>query len=241
MAFYADFYLFTFDAEGKQHSNYTQKRAGRSVQFDLAGAVLVELTLHNRLKLSDDGKRLEVMDSSSLDNPLLDSALYFLAGHDARGDWLLEARIAGELGEAVNPELYVRDACIAGGWIQMREERRLFGSSTSPILTNQSQRAAVYDKLRAVISQNATPDPATAMLLLYLQVCSLTDQMVTRKEETALQNATDRLFPRWMPKRGNEIGLVDLAGVAPYSQAVLSPLIIGIGSGFSSYHIPSDR
>lgn len=241
MAFYEDFYLLTFDSEGKQHSNYTQRRAGRSVQFDLAGAVLVELALHNRLKLSEDGKRLELTDSSSLGNPLLDAALRFLAGHDARGDWLLEARVAGDLGTALNPESNVRDAWIHGGWIEAREERRLLGSSTSHVLMNRSQWAAVRDKLRAVILQNAASDPSTAMLMLYLQVCSLTDQMVTRKEEKALQDATDRLFPRWMPKRGDEIGLVDLAGVAPYSQAVLSPLIIGIGSGFSSYHLRIDQ
>jgi hypothetical protein len=241
MAFYEDFYLFTFDSEGKQHSTYTQRRAGRSVEFDLAGAVLVELALHNRLKLSDDGKRLEITDSSSLDNPILDGAMSFITEHRAGGDWLLEARVAGELGEALKPELYLRDACVTGGWIQAREERRLFGSSTSHILTNQSQRIMVRDRLRAVIFQNAAPDPATAMLLLYLQVCSLTDQLVTGKEEKALEDATDRLFPRWMPKRGDEIGLVDLAGVMPYSQAVLSPLIIGISSGFGSYYTALDH
>ena len=241
MAFYEDFFLFTFDSEGKQHSTYTQRRAGRSIEFDLAGAVLVELAIHNRLKLSEDGKRLDVTDPSSLGNPLLDAALRFLAEHDKRGDWLLESRIAGDLATALNPEAQLRDAWTAGGWIEAREERRLFGSSTSLVLMNRSQWVAVRDRLRAVIFQNAASDPTTAMLLLYLQVCTLTDQMVTRKEENALQDATDRLFPRWMPKRGDEIGLVDLAGVAPYSQAVLSPLIIGIGSGFGSYYTSLDH
>lgn len=185
MAFYDDFYLFTFDADGKQHRNYAGGRGGRNLNFDLAGAVLFELALYSRLQLSDDEKRLTVTDLSSLGNPILDEALQFVAGYDRRDNWLdyKYPHVAGDLGRTLNLETRLRDAWTAGGWIESREQRRLFGSSTIYVLANQTQWIAMRDKLRGVIFQNAAPDPATALLFFYLQLCWLMEYITSPKEK----------------------------------------------------------
>jgi hypothetical protein len=236
MACFEDFYLFTFDADGKQHSSYGGGRSNRSLQFDLAGAVLIDLAINNRLKLTEDGKHLTITNSSPLGNSILDEALHFIAGYDHGGDSVANLRVAGDLGEALQLETRLRDAWIAGGWIYPHEERRLFGSSTSHVLVNRTQRIALREKLRAVIFHSGATDPATIMLIIYLPVCWLSEQIVTPKEKNVLVAATEQLFPRWNRRSSPHTSTPDLQSVAAYSLEVLSAIFVAVASGFA--HAP---
>ncbi len=175
-----------------------------SLQCALAGAVLMDLALENRI--DTDLEQLILVDSTPVGDDLLDPTLARIAQATERHDtryWIQHtAQHADRIRERVLERLVDR------GILQRRDERLLwvFQSRRYPVVDGKADRE-VKLRIMAVLFSDEIPDPRDIVIVCLAEACGLFRELLSRRE---LEHATARI---------EQVRKLDLIGQA-VSQAV---------------------
>ncbi len=175
-----------------------------SLQCALAGAVLMDLALENRI--DTDLEQLILVDSTPVGDDLLDPTLARIAQATERHDtryWIQHtAQHANRIRERVLERLVER------GILQRRDERLLwvFQSRRYPVVDGKADRE-VKLRIMAVLLSDEIPDPRDIVIVCLAEACGLFRELLSRRE---LEHATARI---------EQVRKLDLIGQA-VSQAV---------------------
>ena len=175
-----------------------------SLQCALAGAVLMDLALENRI--DTDLEQLILVDSTPVGDDLLDPTLARIAQATERHDtryWIQHtAQHANRIRERVLERLVDR------GILQRRDERLLwvFQSRRYPVVDGKADRE-VKLRIMAVLFSDEIPDPRDIVIVCLAEACGLFRELLSRRE---LEHATARI---------EQVRKLDLIGQA-VSQAV---------------------
>ena len=170
-----------------------------SVRFALAGAVLMDLALENRIDTDLD--KLFTVDTTPLGDNLLDPTLVRIAEspktHDARY-WIENtAEYADEIREEALARLVERG-------VLRREDNRflwVFKSRRYPIIDGKAERE-VKLRLMEVLFSDEIPDPRDIVIICLADACDLFTELLSKRE---LERAA---------KRVEQVRRMDLIGQA---------------------------
>ncbi len=174
-----------------------------SMQHALAGAVLMDLALENRI--DTDPENLILVDSTPVGDSLLDPTLELIAAgeqHDARY-WVEQtARQADEIKELALARLIER------GVLEQHEERFLwvFRSRRYPLIDGREERE-VKLRILGVLLSDEIPDPRDIVIICLADACGILRHLLTKRE---LEGVSDRI---------EQVRKLDLIGQA-MSQAI---------------------
>jgi hypothetical protein len=116
-----------------------------ALDYGLAGAILMELAINDRLTI--DSKHLAVADSTSLDHPVLEDAHHAIEQSSKQRsvqDWVMRLpKAVGGLRQRLLDDL------VLGGVLAQREDRILY---IFPVTRYPEQQGAVEEDIRARIS-----------------------------------------------------------------------------------------
>ena len=145
------------------------------VRYALGGAVLMDLALENRI--DTDAHRLFLVDSTPVEDRLLDPVLAEIAGtaqtHDALY-WVEHAtRHADEIREAALERL-VRNAIL-----EMRDDRYLwiFGTRRYSVVDAEVERE-LKQRINAVLLSDVIPDPRDIVIVTLADGCGLVGHLL---------------------------------------------------------------
>ena len=161
-------------------------RTGMAAGLALAGAVLMELSLANRV--DNDGHRLILPSGAPTGEPVLDDSLRLLtleAPADSRSALMLLLR------EADSRRAAVLDRLVAAGLLQRERGGflRLFGDRY-PKTVGRPETDEVRARLRALAFSDDIPEPRDALLLGLVRSAGLLRLLFSADE---LDRARDRL------------------------------------------------
>lgn len=165
----------------------------RSLDYALAGALLMDLALQNRVDTdltcirhnpkeeSRDPLLLRVVDKQPTGDHLLDEALAEL-GHksDPRptGDWL---NFFFKDGKTIREHLVTQ--LVSRGIISIRETKRLlFFKSRSYSLPNTGELDKIKSRMRDLVLSDEIPDPREAVLVGLANACGLFSEIFSPEE-----------------------------------------------------------
>ncbi|MGZ4501749.1 MAG: GOLPH3/VPS74 family protein [Nocardioidaceae bacterium] len=150
--------------------------ASEQVDIALGGALLVELSLSERVALDERG-RVRVADAVPTGDPLLEHALEVVAGRQGKKP----GSVVGPLGKKVRPALYER--LVEGGLLRKGKGKvlGLFPVRTWPAL-DVHHEAAVRDAVTQALVVGTTPEPRTAALIGLLRATRATHKVVPPKD-----------------------------------------------------------
>ncbi len=158
-----------------------------SLQCALAGAVLMDLALENRI--DTDLEQLVLVDSSPVGDDLLDPTLASIAQatepHDSRY-WIQHtAQDADRIRDQVLERLVER------GILQRRDERFLwvFQSRRYPVVDGKADRE-VKLRIMGVLFSDEIPDPRDIVIVCLAEACGLFRELLSRRE---LEHANARI------------------------------------------------
>ena len=159
-----------------------------SLRYGLAGALLAELALQNKIALRD--KRLEQVDQTNTGDLLFDEVL----GHISQGKHL---RKATYWVNAIASKKLVKQIAVhlAQKNILRIEEKRylwIIPYEAYPQV-DASAKYWVKQRLRNVVLANEEPDSQTVVLFSLLKTCHLLDLVFTRDELKAARKKVDIL------------------------------------------------
>ncbi len=160
---------------------------GWSMQCALAGSVLMDLALENRI--DTDLKRLVLVDPTPLGDDLLDPILAEIAQatetYDAR-HWI--DHIADGVDEIRE---HVLDRLVKRGILRREESRFLwvFQSRRYPVVDGEAERE-VKLRIMEVLFGNEIPDPRDIVLISLANTCGILGEMLSARE---LERATQRI------------------------------------------------
>ena len=174
-----------------------------SMQHALAGAVLMDLALENRI--DTDPENLVLIDSTPVGDSLLDPTLEMIAAgeqHDARF-WVEQtAREA----DAIRDEALAR--LVERGILEQHDERFLwvFRSRRYPVIDGKEERE-VKLRILGVLLSDEIPDPRDIVIICLADACGILNQLLPKRE---LAGVRDRI---------EQVRKLDLIGQA-MSQAI---------------------
>ncbi len=175
-----------------------------SMDYALAGAVLMDLALENRI--DTDLERLVLVDATPLGDSLLDPTLADIAAGEERNAryWVEHAanRAAEIREEALN-------RLVESGILERKEDRLLwvFQSRRYPMVDGNEERE-VRLRLMGVLFSDEIPDPRDIVLLSLTDACGILRGMLSRRE---LNSAATRI---------EQVRKLDLVGQAT-TQAIM--------------------
>ena len=157
-----------------------------SMNYALAGAVLMDLALEDRIDTDLEG--LVLIDSTPLGDSLLDLTLAEIAAseqHDTR-HWLERT---AERAEAIQEEALSR--LVEHGILERHDERHLwvFRSRRYPAIDGRAERE-VKLRIMEVLFSDEIPDPRDVMIICLADACSIFNELLSRRE---LERASDRI------------------------------------------------
>ena len=157
-----------------------------SLDYALAGAVLMELALENRIDTDLD--RLVVLDATPLDDSLLDPTLADITG-DEGGDARYWVQRTANRAEEIR-ELAL-DRLVEHGILERRDERFLwvFESRRYPVIEGEAERE-VKLRIMEVLFSDVIPDPRDVVIISLAHACGIFDRLLSRQE---VQNASARI------------------------------------------------
>ncbi len=168
----------------------------RTLHYALAGAVLMDLALEERI--DTDLERLWVVDSTPVGEDLLDLALALIAkdagSHDA-AHWiecLAVTEIAGQIREAAITRLIERGIMErdAGGFLSVtRLVRRAQRYPTVDGLAGREVEA----RIMRILFTDDIPDPRDAMLIALVDACGIFERVLTLEERAEVADRIDLL------------------------------------------------
>ena len=160
---------------------------GWSLQCAYAGAVLMDLSLKNRI--DTDIRRLVLVDPTPVGDKILDSVLAQIAKatgpHDARY-WIEQlADRSEEIRESALSSLIER------GILRRQEDRFLwvFQARRYPIIDGEAERE-VKHRIMGVLFGNEIPDPRDVVLISLADVCGILGELLSPRE---IERVTDRI------------------------------------------------
>ncbi|MCY4069572.1 MAG: GPP34 family phosphoprotein [Acidimicrobiaceae bacterium] len=157
-----------------------------SMQHALAGAVLMDLALENRI--DTDPENLILLDSAPTGDSLLDPTLEMIATggqRDARY-WIEQvAKTGDEIRSAALQRLIQR------GILEQHEERFLwvFRSRRYPMIDGREERE-VKLRIMGVLFSEEIPDPRDIVIICLADACGILRQLMPKRE---LDKARDRI------------------------------------------------
>ena len=149
------------------------------VRYALGGAVLMDLALENRI--DTDAHRLFLVDSTPVEDRLLDPVLAEIAGAAETHDvlyWVEHAtRHADEIREAALERL-VRNAVL-----KMRDDRYLwiFGTRRYSVVDAEVERE-LKQRISAVLLSDVIPDPRDIVIVTLADGCGLVGHLLPAGE-----------------------------------------------------------
>ncbi|AHF05953.1 GOLPH3/VPS74 family protein [Desulfitobacterium metallireducens] len=153
--------------------------ASNKIDFCLAGALLIELELMNRVKA--DKKTLQVINRTSTGNSRLDTLLN-LIDHSKKvrspSYWITKSK-----GTFKHLRHEYLEQLVNQG-ILREEERQIFWifPSTAYPLRDTLLKREIRDRVRLVILREETPSPRTARLIALVHACGLTNTIFDKEE-----------------------------------------------------------
>ena len=188
-----------------------------SLQRALAGAVLMDLALENRI--DTDTERLILLDKTPTGDDLLDPTLADIVETTETGDTHYDATYwVGFLAEYAH-EIRARalDRLVAAGILQRQEDRFLwtFHTRRYPIIDGKAERE-VKLRIMGVLFSDEIPGPRDIVIIALADVCGLFRHLLSNDE---LARATKRI---------EQVRRLDLIGqaVSQAIQEIESPLAI---------------
>ena len=154
-----------------------------TIRYALAGALLLELAMANRIDTDPDHLRL--IDAGSTGDPLLDDILRRLGTADtelATGVWLSsQAHQSPDIRELVLHRL------VDKGILRLADRRILWVfHSPQYLLTDDRWLGGVRARLRTLIDSDEIPDPDESVLIALVDAFHLFDALFTQAEMTRL-------------------------------------------------------
>lgn len=166
---------------------------GQSTDIALAGAVLTDLAIRGRIRLTEKGERdvrpnrVVIVDDSATDDPILDGALVRLSGRPVRR----QSSALQVLRRQSKPA--VLDRLVERGILEQRE-RRLLGLvplKTYP-MRDHTHEDGVRRRLFTVLVQNEEPSVHDACLIALLAALNLTAKTMAEDVSTIDRRAIQR-------------------------------------------------
>ena len=157
-----------------------------SMNYALAGAVLMDLALEDRI--DTDLESLVLVDSTPTGDNLLDPTLAEIAAsdpHDTR-HWVEHiAERAGELQEGALSRL------VDHGILERHDERHLwvFRSRRYPAVDGTAERE-VKLRIMEVLFSDEIPDPRDIVIICLADACGIFNELLSRRE---IERASDRI------------------------------------------------
>ena len=159
----------------------------RTLDFALAGAVLMDLALHNRI--DSDIDNVWVIDKSPCGEPFLDTfmaEITSLKDEAAPSDFI--QRLSSEPGRIQDAAL---DRLVERGVLRQEEKKILwvFETRRYPLIDNKEERE-VKLRIMAVLFSDEIPDPRDVALICLVDACNLFEDLLGRRE---LETVRDRI------------------------------------------------
>ena len=158
-----------------------------SMRYSLAGAVLMDLALEDRIDTDLD--KLILVDGTSLGDPVLDPVLADIDAtrgtHDARFWVERAANRADEIREAAIDRLVER------GILERREDRLLwvFRSRRYPVIDGKAERE-VKLRIMEVLFSDVIPTPRDVVIICLSDACGIFSELLSKRE---LRHVTPRI------------------------------------------------
>ncbi len=152
----------------------------RQLRYALAGGVLMDLALENRI--DTDLKQLILVDSGPLEDGMLDPTLADIAEatetHDARF-WV--ERTALRSADAIRQEAL--DRLVQRGILQRQEDRFLwvFRSRRYPVIDDRLERE-VKLRIMEILFSDEIPTPRDVVIIGLAHACNLFEQILSARE-----------------------------------------------------------
>ena len=158
-----------------------------SMRYSLAGAVLMDLALEDRIDTDLD--KLILVDGTPLEDPVLDPVLADIDAargtHDARFWVERAANRADEIREAAIDRLVER------GILERREDRLLwvFRSRRYPVIDGKAERE-VKLRIMEVLFSDVIPTPRDVVIICLSDACGIFAELLSKRE---LRHVTPRI------------------------------------------------
>ncbi len=157
-----------------------------SLDYALAGGVLMELAIENRIDTDLD--RLVVLDATPLGDDLLDPTLAEIAS-DEGGDARYWVQRTANRSEEIREQVLAR--LVERGILERRDERFLwvFRSRRYPVIEGEAERE-VKLRIMEVLFSDVIPDPRDVVIISLAHACGIFDRLLSRQE---VQSASARI------------------------------------------------
>ena len=174
-----------------------------SLNYALAGAVLMDLAMENRI--DTDLEKLVLVDSTPVGDSLLDPTLADIEAGEERDSRFWVERTAGRA-EELREEALSR--LVDRGILERRDDRFLwvFRSRRYPTVQGEAEKE-VKRRIMEVLFSDEIPDPRDVVIICLADACGIFQQLLSRQE---LNNASARI---------QQVRRLDLIGQA-MSQAI---------------------
>ena len=158
-----------------------------SLNYALAGAVLMDLAMENRI--DTDLKRLILVNATPLNDSLLDPTLMTIKADTERRDTRYWLEQTAQNATAIHEEALAR--LVAKGILERTEDKVLwvFRSRRYPSVDGTAERE-VKLRIMGVLFSDEIPSPRDAMLMCLVDSCGLFRELLTRSE---LEKAAPRI------------------------------------------------
>lgn len=162
------------------------------LDYGLAGAVLAELALMGRVRLTERGEpgtrpnRVVVTDDSPTDNPIFDDVLHRLGGKSQFRSNSVN-RISRHLRKPLQQRL------VDAGVLTPRRSKFMGFAYTRFVQANPDPEIEVRMRLHHVLVEGAEPDPSTAALIAVLAALGHVHKAVPRGDRRAMNRRAKEL------------------------------------------------
>ncbi|MFD7156055.1 GPP34 family phosphoprotein [Kribbella sp. NPDC059898] len=196
------------------------------LDFSLAGAVLIELTLQQKLDITTDGKagRLRVLDGAPTGDPILDERLSYVIDKPGKKPKDQIKPLSKHLRDQLLARLAQRGVLEA----DQGKVLGLFPVTRWPA-KDARHELEVRAQLESVLTQGLAPDQRTAALIALLSALNVVPKVIT-----------DAVDNRALKQRAKEIADSDWAAaavkkaVAEMQAAVTAAIVVSVTAGASA-------
>ncbi len=188
-----------------------------SLHYALAGGVLMDLALENRI--DTDLEKLVLIDSTPIGDSLLDPTLADIAAGEERDARFWVEHTAGRA-EEIQEEALSR--LVANGILESREGRFLwvFRSRRYPVVHGEAERE-VKLRIMGVLFSDEIPDPRDVVIICLADACGIFERLLSRQELEQASARIDQvrkldLIGQAMTRAIQDIEVSIAASVQPY-------------------------
>ncbi|HEX9028997.1 MAG TPA: GPP34 family phosphoprotein, partial [Anaerolineales bacterium] len=170
------------------HKGIITPYVSSSLRYGLAGGLLAELALRERVTLHD--KRLSPVNDVSTGDQLFDEVLARISREDRthKATYWVNAIASKKLSKQVAAQLAQKNI------LRIEEKRYLWVIPYEAYpQVDASAKYWVKQRLRSVVLAGEKPEPQTVLLLSLLKACRMLDLVFTRDEQKAARKKVDFL------------------------------------------------